>query len=46
MKEYYENGKILFEGELKKSERWNGKVYDENGEIIDEIKEGKSLKKR
>ena len=46
MKEYYENGKILFEGESKENERWNGKVYDENGEIIDEIKEGKSIKKR
>ena len=46
MKEYYEKGKILFEGESKENARWNGKVYDENGEIIDEIKEGKSLKKR
>ena len=44
LKEYYENGKLSFEGEAKDSKKWNGKVYDENGEIIEEIKDGKSLK--
>ena len=46
MKEYYENGKLSFEGEAKDNKKWNGKVYDENGEIIDEIKDGKSLKNK
>ena len=32
------NGKIIFEGEYFKGERWNGKVkeYDNNGGIINE----------
>ena len=45
VKEYYENGKTLFEGEYSYSKRYNGKIFDENGEVIDEIKEGKSMKK-
>ena len=46
MKEYYDDGKLLFEGEYEFYERHNGKIYDKNGEIIDEIKEGESSKKK
>ena len=46
MKEYYDDGKLLFEGEYKCYKRYNGRIYDKNGKIIDEIKEFKSLKEK
>ena len=46
VKEYYNDGKLLFEGEYELSERYNGKIYDKNGKIIDEIKEFQSLKEK
>ena len=46
MKEYYDDRKLLFEGEYKLSKRYNGKIYDKNGTIIDEIKEFENLKEK
>ena len=39
-KEYYYNGKLLFEGEYLNGKRWNGKVYNKDGIIDFEIKNG------
>ena len=39
-KEYISNGKLLFEGEYLNGKRWNGKVYDKDGYIEFEIKDG------
>ena len=41
--EYYENGKIKFEGEYLHDKRWNGKGYDPNGNIVYELKNGKGI---
>ena len=53
----YENGKkngegilfngygIKFEGEFLNGKKWNGKGYDEDGNIIYEIKDGKGILK-
>ena len=40
-KEYYDNLRIEFEGEYLNGERWNGILYDYNGDKNCEIKEGK-----
>ena len=40
-KEYYENGKLKFEGDYLNGKRWNGNWYDLNGNILFEIKDGK-----
>jgi len=40
-KEYFLNGKLLFEGEYLNGKRWNGKGYDEDNNIIYELKNGK-----
>ena len=39
-KEFYDNGKLLFEGEYINGKKWNGKVYNKNGNIELEIKDG------
>ena len=39
-KEYYQNGKLRFEGEYLNGKKWNGKVYDSNGNLAFEIKDG------
>ena len=39
-KEYYNNGKLLFEGEYLNGKRWNGKGYSKNGKMDFEIKDG------
>ena len=39
--EYYSNGNLQFEGEYLNGKRWNGKVYDNNKNLICEIKYGK-----
>ena len=44
--EYYDVGKLLFEGEYKNWSRCDGVILDKNGEIIDELKEGQSLKEQ
>ena len=41
--EYYENGKIKFEGEYFHDKRWNGQGYDPNGNIVYELKKGKGI---
>ena len=40
-KEYYLDGKLLSEGEYLNNKKWNLKKYDINGNIINEIKDGK-----
>ena len=44
-KEYYENGRIQFEGEYLKGRRWNGKGFDYLGNYDFEIKNGKGIGK-
>ena len=39
-KEYYFNKKLFFEGEYSNDKKWNGKGYDENGNIIYELING------
>ena len=39
-KEYYDNGKILFEGEFLNDVKWNGIGYDPEGNIIYKIANG------
>ena len=38
---YYTDGKLLFEGEFLNNKKWNIKEYDKNGNIINELKNGK-----
>ena len=40
-KEYYDNSRIQFKGEYLNGKRWNGILYDYNGDKNCEIKEGK-----
>ena len=40
-KENDDYGKLLFEGEYKNGLRWNGKGYDNNNNILYELKDGK-----
>ena len=44
-KEYYDNGKLEFEGEYLKDLNWNGKRYDPYNNIVYELKDEKGLKK-
>ena len=39
-KEYFFNGKLKFEGEYLNNKKWNGKGYDENGNITYELING------
>ena len=39
--EYYENGIMKFEGEYLNGNRWNGKGYDHDNNVIYELKDGK-----
>ena len=41
--EYYSDDKILLEGEFLNGNEWNIKEYDKNGNIINEIKNGKGI---
>ena len=45
-KTYNEDGKLIFEGEFRSYIIWNGKGYDENGNIIIELKNGKGYLKQ
>ena len=40
-KEYYNNGKLKFNGEYLNGKKWNGKGYNVYGDIIYELKNGK-----
>ena len=44
-KEYYDDNKIRFEGEYKNGLRWNGKGYDNQNNIVYELKNGKGYVK-
>ena len=39
-KEYYDDGKLKFEGEYFNGKKWNGKEYNKDGKIEFEIKNG------
>ena len=39
-KEYYDNGKLKYEGEYLNGKRWNGKGYNMKGEVDFKIDEG------
>ena len=39
-KEYFKDGKILFEGEYLNGFRWNGRGYDKDGNLTLELKDG------
>ena len=39
-KEYYNNGKLKFEGEYLKGKKWNGIGYDINNHKVYELKNG------
>ena len=43
IKEYYYDGKLIFEGEYSNGKRWNGKGYNKNGIMAFEIKSGTFL---
>ena len=43
-KKYYDN-KLVFEGEYLNGKKWNGKGYDDNGNIKYELKDGKGFVK-
>ena len=38
--DFFENGKVQFKGEYLKGNKWNGKAYDINGNLIYELKDG------
>ena len=40
VKEYYNDGKLLFDGEYLFGKRWNGKGYKKDGSKEFEIKDG------
>ena len=44
-KEYFPNGKLFSEGEYLNGKKWNIKEYDKNGNIINELKNGKGYLK-
>ena len=37
----FKNGKLIYEGQYLYSKKWNGKGYDENGNIIIDLINGK-----
>ena len=43
LKEFFDNGKIRFNGEILDGKKWNGIGYDYNGKKAFEIKEGKGF---
>ena len=42
-KEYYRNGKLFFEGEYLFAQKWNGKIYDYNGNVLFELNNGNGI---
>ena len=40
-KEYNNKGELIFEGEYKYGDKWNGKGYDGQNNLVYEIKNGK-----
>ena len=45
-KEYDCDGNLIFEGEYLNGDRWKGNIYDKNGNIILELKNGKGYLKQ
>ena len=45
-KEYFSDGNVKFEGEYLNGKKWNGKGYNQNNEIIYELKNGKGIIKQ
>ena len=45
MKKYYNNGKLRFEGEYLYNKKWNGKGYEENVNVINELINGNGKEK-
>ena len=43
LKEFYDNDRIRFDGEILNDKKWNGIGYDYNGNKVFEIKEGKGF---
>ena len=41
--EYYNDGKVFTKGEFLNNKEWNTEEYDKNGNIINEIKDGKGI---
>ena len=41
IKEYNYLGNLLYEGEYKDGQRWNGKIYNCKGDIVLELKDGR-----
>ena len=44
-KEYFYNGKIKFEGKYSYNRKWNGNMYDFNGNLLMKMKNGKGVGK-
>ena len=42
-KEYYKNCKLYFEGEYLFAKKWNGKIYDYNGNVLFELNNGNGI---
>ena len=42
-KEYYKNGNLKYEGEYFFGRKWDIKLYDNNGKLIHELKDGKGF---
>ena len=42
-KEYYFNCKLKFEGEYLFQEKWDGKFYDHNGNILFQLNNGNAI---
>ena len=40
-KEYNYDGQLIFEGEYQNGKKWNGKIFDSDNKIINELKNGK-----
>ena len=41
VKQYFYNGKLKFDGEYLDYKKWNGIAYNQNGEVVLKLKEGK-----
>ena len=42
-KEYYNNGKLMFDGEYLNEKKWNGRGFDNKNNLIYELKNGKGF---
>ena len=42
-KEYYKNGKLKFKGDYLFKDKWNGKIYDNAGNMLFELNNGNGI---